>query len=56
MCDVKCHMECKHHVDGAKAFSTHSTMTGHLREKQQSLDKQVTTAKLYFTTFVAGHF
>ena len=56
MYDVKRHMETKRHTDGLKAFTNQSTMTSLLRDKQhQSFDKQVTTAELYFTAFVAEH-
>lgn len=41
LCDVKRHMEAKRHKDGAKAVTNQSTVTSLLRDKQQSLDKQV---------------
>ena len=54
LCDIKHHMETKRHSDGAKTFNNQSTVRSLLRDKQQSLDKQVTTAELYFTTFIAN--
>ena len=55
LCEVKQHMESKHHKDGAKAFTIQATMTSLLSQKKQSLNEQVTTAELYFTIFIAEY-
>ena len=47
LCEVKRHMESKHHKDGTKAFTNQATMTSLLSQKKQSLNEQVTTAELF---------
>ena len=57
LCEVKRHMESKHHRDGVKAFTNQAaaSMTSLLSQKKQSLNEQVTTAELYFTILIAEH-
>ena len=60
ICEVKRHIETKRHKEGMNALSNNqSTMQSLLRElegnSRWALKNQVTTAELYFTTFLAEH-
>ena len=60
ICEVKRHIQTKRHKEGVNALSNiQSTLPSLLRELESNsictLQNQITTAELYFTTFVAEH-
>ena len=51
LCEVKQHMESKHHKDGTKAFTNQATMTSLLSQKKQSLKGAGYYSRIVFQNF-----
>ena len=53
--EVKRHMDTKKHKENAKGMTNQLTPTSPMLQRKNSLEDDITTAELYFTTFVVEH-
>ena len=53
--EVKRHIETRKHKENAKGMANQCTLTSTMLQSKSSLEHDITTAELYFTTFVAEH-
>ena len=53
--EVKRHIETKKHKDNAKGMTNQLTLQSALSRSKNSLEDDIMTAELYFTTFISEH-
>ena len=53
--EVKRHIQTKKHQDHVRGMSNQLSISSSLQSSKNSLDDRITTAELYFSTFIAEH-
>ena len=53
--EVKRHIETRKHKENSKGMANQLTLASTMLQSKNSLEHDITTAELYFTTFIAEH-